>query len=75
MSELLDVVVVVPLIGFANVVGAENYFDRSNPYEFLSLVRELESPGEMNESKSYPFEFVNVDKEFETYTGINVKLR
>jgi vacuolar protein sorting-associated protein 26 len=47
----------------------------SSPYEFISLVRELEVPGEITESKTYPFEFANVDKSYETYQGNNVKLR
>jgi len=54
---------------------AELFYDRSNPYEFTSMVIDLESPGEMVSSKSYPFAFKNSDKQFESYTGINVKLR
>lgn len=53
----------------------EMLYDRGNPYEFLSLVRELEPPGDLSSNKTYPFEFTNVDKQFETYTGGNVKLR
>eukprot|EP00698_Gefionella_okellyi_P011758 TRINITY_DN3126_c0_g3_i1.p1 TRINITY_DN3126_c0_g3~~TRINITY_DN3126_c0_g3_i1.p1 ORF type:complete len:310 (-),score=54.62 TRINITY_DN3126_c0_g3_i1:641-1537(-) len=53
----------------------ELFYDRSNPYEFTSVVRELESPGEMHESKSYDFDFVAVEKQYESYSGINVKLR
>jgi len=50
-------------------------YDRANPYEFTSLVRELESIGSLEESKTYNFEFSNVDKSFETYHGNNVRLR
>jgi len=53
----------------------ELLYDRGNPYEFTSLVRELEAPGDLNDDKSYPFEFKNVDKQFETYSGNNVRLR
>jgi hypothetical protein len=53
----------------------ELLYDRGNPYEFTSLVRELEGPGELKESKTYPFEFTNVDKQYETYFGNNVRLR
>ena len=49
--------------------------DRSNTYEFTSLVRELEPPGELQGSKSYPFEFAGVEKQHESYDGINVRLR
>ena len=49
--------------------------DRSSTYEFTSLVRELEVPGELATSKSYPFEFTNVEKQYESYDGINVRLR
>lgn len=53
----------------------EFLYDRGNPYEFISLVRELEPPGELVEDKTYAFEFANVEKAFETYAGTNVKLR
>lgn len=49
--------------------------DRSSSYEFTSLVRELEPPGELMGSKSYTFKFENVDKPQESYDGINVRLR
>jgi len=49
--------------------------DRSNTYEFTSLVRELEPPGEVQGSKAYPFEFTGVEKQYESYDGINVRLR
>jgi len=35
----------------------------------------LEAPGELSESKKYPFEFQNVEKQYETYSGNNVRLR
>lgn len=53
----------------------EFLYDRGNPYEFTSLVRELEAPGELTTDKQYSFEFANVEKAFETYTGTNVRLR
>jgi vacuolar protein sorting-associated protein 26 len=49
--------------------------DKGQPYEFTSLVRELEGLGELTENKSYSFEFANVDKSYETYHGNNVRLR
>jgi len=45
-----------------------------NNHDFLSLVKELEGPGELKESKTYPFEFENVDRLYESYSGINVSL-
>ena len=50
-------------------------YDRNTPYEFTSLVRELEAPGELSANKKYAFEFANVEKNFETYSGTNVRLR
>ena len=49
--------------------------DKGQPYEFTSLVRELEGLGDIVENKSYTFEFANVDKSYETYHGNNVRLR
>jgi hypothetical protein len=58
------------------LIGMIEYlYDRGNPYEFTSLVRELEAPGELTESKKWPFEFTSVEKQFETYAGNNVRLR
>lgn len=51
------------------------YYDRTNRYEFTSLVRELARPGELAQSVSFDFEFVQVEKPYESYTGANVKLR
>ena len=59
----------VELIGLIELLQ-----DRSN-YEFTSLVRELEAPGELLGEKQYPFEFTGVDKQYESYDGINVRLR
>jgi vacuolar protein sorting-associated protein 26 len=53
----------------------EFLYDRGNPYEFTSLVRELEAPGELTKNVTYPFEFANVEMSHETYSGTNVRLR
>ncbi|CDP20295.1 unnamed protein product [Coffea canephora] len=53
----------------------EMYFDRNNFYDFTSLVRELDVPGEIYERKTYPFEFSTVEMPYETYNGVNVRLR
>lgn len=46
-----------------------------NVHEFLSVVKDLEPPGEFKEaSKSYPFSFENVERNHESYNGINVSL-
>jgi len=53
----------------------EMYYDRGAHYEFLSLLQELAAPGEMRSNQSFDFEFKNVEKQYESYHGINVKLR
>ncbi|XP_075228712.1 vacuolar protein sorting 26 [Lycorma delicatula] len=53
----------------------ELYYDRGNHHEFTSLVKELARPGELTQNTVYSFEFLNVEKPFESYTGTNVKLR
>lgn len=57
------------------MVLIEMFYDRGNHYEFLSLVQELASPGEMRAAQNFDFEFKNVEKQYESYNGINVKLR
>ncbi|OWM69094.1 hypothetical protein CDL15_Pgr025281 [Punica granatum] len=53
----------------------ELYFDRGNFYDFTSLVRELDVPGELYERKTYRFEFSTVEMPYESYNGVNVRLR
>lgn len=53
----------------------ELYYDRGNHHEFTSLVKELARPGELHHNTSYDFEFNQVEKPYEVYTGTNVKLR
>jgi vacuolar protein sorting-associated protein 26 len=56
-------------------VWLEMFFDRGNHYEFLSLGSELAAPGELQHPQTFPFNFKNVEKQYESYNGINVKLR
>ncbi|WAR03862.1 VP26B-like protein [Mya arenaria] len=53
----------------------ELYYDRGNHHEFTSLVKELARPGEMSQNTSFNFEFQQVEKPYESYTGANVRLR
>ena len=53
----------------------ELYFDRGNAFDFVSLVREVMTPGELTAPASIPFEFKDVQLPYETYQGINVRLR
>ncbi|PKI83475.1 Vacuolar protein sorting-associated protein 26 [Malassezia vespertilionis] len=59
------------------LVGSiEMFFDRGNRYEFLSLAQELGTPGgELRQSETLPFEFKDVEMMYESYSGVNVKLR
>ena len=51
------------------------YYDRGVNYEFLSLAQELAAPGDLQHPQTFPFNFKNVEKQYESYNGINVKLR
>lgn len=42
---------------------------------FCYVVRELDVPGDIYERKTYPFEFSTVEMPYETYNGVNVRLR
>ncbi|KAF9389526.1 Vacuolar protein sorting-associated protein 26B-like protein [Podila verticillata] len=57
------------------VGNIELFYDRGNHYEFSSLQQELAVPGELRASTTLDFEFKNVEKMYESYHGINVKLR
>jgi vacuolar protein sorting-associated protein 26 len=39
------------------------------------MSQELAAPGEMRQAQSFEFNFKNVEKQYESYSGINVKLR
>lgn len=51
------------------------FYDRGNHYEFRTMQQELAVPGELRSNTSFDFEFRNVEKQYESYHGINVKLR
>lgn len=53
----------------------ELFYDRGNHYEFLTLGQEVAGPGEIRVSETLPFSFKSVEKLYESYNGINVKLR
>ncbi|KAH9994434.1 vacuolar protein sorting-associated protein 26 [Russula vinacea] len=57
------------------VGNIELFYDRGHHQEFLSLSQELASPGELRQAQTFDFLFKNVEKQYESYLGINVKLR
>ncbi len=63
------------LYDFVLFLISELYYDRGNHHEFTSLVKELARPGELSQNTSYDFEFCQVEKPYESYTGANVRLR
>uniref|UniRef100_A0A060SWH1 ARAD1A04664p n=1 Tax=Blastobotrys adeninivorans TaxID=409370 RepID=A0A060SWH1_BLAAD len=46
-----------------------------NDGAFVSLVQELAAPAELRHPETFPFEFKNVEKPHESYSGTNVRLR
>lgn len=53
----------------------EVFYDRGNHHEFICLAKDLARPGDLMENVIFPFEFAQVEKPYESYTGNNVKLR
>ena len=51
------------------------FSDRTTSHEFLLLQNELASPGDLTHPQTFPFTFKNVEKAYESYNGINVRLR
>lgn len=60
---------------FIAIGQIELFYDRGNHHEFLSQLKELARHGDLIKNTSYPFEFSNVEKPYEVYTGSNVRLR
>jgi vacuolar protein sorting-associated protein 26 len=53
----------------------ENLFDKNQTTTFINLGQELEPPGILTDSCEYTFSFNRVEKKFESYNGIIVRLR
>ena len=49
--------------------------DQNSIHEFLNLSKILATPGELTESITTDFNFSNVNKPYESYNGITIKLR
>ncbi|KAJ3488136.1 hypothetical protein NLI96_g3062 [Meripilus lineatus] len=57
------------------VGSIELFYDRGHHHEFLALSQDLSAPTEMRQAQTFDFQFKNVEKQYESYQGINVKLR
>ena len=53
----------------------ENLYDKNQNSTFLQLVRDLEPPGSLTDNMTYDFSFNRVEKQFESYNGIVVRVR
>jgi hypothetical protein len=53
----------------------EMFYDRGNHYEFTSVTQELAPPGSLSGQQIFDFEFSNPEKPYESYNGINVRVR
>ncbi|GIL50500.1 hypothetical protein Vafri_6639 [Volvox africanus] len=49
--------------------------ERGSPHDFVNLVRELAPGGELPTSKTFPFEFRNVELQYDSYRGSQVRCR
>jgi len=60
----------------AELIGViDHLYDKNQKSEFVSKVKELSSPGTLTGSKTYKFEFPKVEKKYESYDGIHVRLK
>lgn len=62
----------VQFVGSIELIGGER---NGQTDDFVSMAQELAAPGEMRHPETFNFEFKNVEKQFESYNGINVRLR
>jgi len=53
----------------------ELLFSGGAPFEFSSLVKELDHPGTLDRVKSYTFDFAGLETPYESYDGLNVRVR
>jgi hypothetical protein len=57
-----------------STIIAELFNDRNHHQEFLSLSHEVTAPGELRQAQTFDFMFKNVERQYESYIVINVKL-
>ncbi|GAB4813587.1 hypothetical protein N2152v2_000633 [Parachlorella kessleri] len=60
---------------FVSLGGSVAVAERSHPHEFVSLVRDLSPPGELLTQQTLPFEFNNVEMQYDSYRGLQARLR
>lgn len=60
-----------PISSFYQFKTSSSYGNSHSVY----IVRELDVPGEIYERKTFQFEFSTVEMPYETYNGVNVRLR
>lgn len=63
------------LLLFYSIDTLDMFYEKSKSYHFMSSSQEVASPGELTQTTSFDFEFKNVEKQYESYNGINVRLR
>jgi vacuolar protein sorting-associated protein 26 len=51
------------------------FHDRGNVFQFVTLEKDLAPAGRLAEEKSFQFEFKGVEKQYESFQGLNVRLR
>ncbi|KAK9833956.1 hypothetical protein WJX74_010963 [Apatococcus lobatus] len=49
--------------------------ERGHPHDFLALVRDLSPPGDLVQTEKYGFEFNDVEMQYDSYRGLQVRLR
>lgn len=62
----------VQFIGTVEQINLGKVVDHS---DFISLTHELAGPDEIRHAETYNFSFKNIDKPFESYSGMRVRLR
>jgi len=53
----------------------EMVYDTGTPFEFVTVDVDLSPPGVLETDTEFPFDFVKVNKKYESYMGINVQCR
>jgi len=53
----------------------EMLFGGGEPFEFSTLVKELEHPATLDRVKTFSFDFSGMEQPFESYDGLNVRVR
>ena len=64
-----------PVLCAESTLITEPFYDCGHHQEFLSFSQEVAAPGELRQAQTFGLLFKTVEKQYESYLGINIEMR